>query len=90
MTGGGTPWSSITLGRTDGEYVDSTFSDFRIYSTPLSSTQVSDLYYSGLMSRQETGQTVVMDRFDESKGENPLSTYHMDEGYGTTVNRLVA
>ena len=61
-------------------------SDLRIFSDVLSSDGISDLYYSGLMSRQETGQTIAIDRFDENKGQGPLGIYHFDEGYGTTTN----
>lgn len=94
----GTPtgYSTMTLGtsmyvglnssfRVGGEIpLNSKISDFRVYDSVLSSTQVADLYYSGLVSHSQGTQ---IDRFGggDTRGENPIATYHIDEGYGTTT-----
>lgn len=64
---------------------DAVVSDFRIYNAVLSANDVSDLYYSGLVGHSEN---IVIDRFGggDTKGQDPLAVWHMDEGYGTTVN----
>jgi|GEM_PF-1286092 len=62
------------------QYGDATFSDFRIFDTALTTTEVADLYYSGLGAHKEGAAT---EKF--SDGEPPTSAWHLDEGYGTTL-----
>lgn len=61
---------------------NSTFSDVRTYSSALSSSEVADLYYSGLGTHQEQVQS--SERFTGS-GEPPVLNWKMTEGYGTTA-----
>ncbi len=60
-----------------------TLSDLRIYDTALTSTQVTDLYQSGLVGHS---QGLQVDAFGDTSGEDPVSIYHMDEAQGTSVN----
>ena len=63
---------------------NATISDFRIYDAAVTANDVSDLYYAGLVGHSES---IVIDRFSaDTKGQDPLAIWHMDEGYGTTVN----
>ncbi len=57
-------------------------SDFRIFSSALTSTEVADLYYSGLGSHSE--QTVASERYTD--GEPPVLVWHFDEGYSTVAH----
>jgi hypothetical protein len=59
-------------------------SDFRMYNAPLSATQITDLYNSGFVAHSQ--ETVVVDRFTNNKGQDPVAIYHFDEGYGTTAH----
>lgn len=56
-------------------------SEFSFYNDSLSSTEISDLYYSGLGSHQ------IQEGFTDSySGEEPPAlVWHFDEGYGTTA-----
>jgi hypothetical protein len=65
-----------------GYHVNGNISDLRLYDTELSSTEVADLYYSGLVSRTDSYE---LDRFGGTD-EDPVAIYHFDEGYGTTVH----
>ena len=69
--------------RSAGQTNNGSISDFRILSSPLSSTEVADLYYSGLVSHKED---IPVERFSTDKGQNPIGIYHFDEGYGTVTN----
>ena len=64
---------------------NATISDFRIYDAAITANDISDLYYSGLVGHSEN---IVLDRFGggDTKGQDPLAVWHMDEGYGTTIN----
>ena len=54
---------------------DVTLSDFRIYNDDLTVTEVTDLYYAGLVSHSDQYE---VDAFDQSKGQDPLAIYHFD------------
>lgn len=58
-------------------------SDFRIYNTDLTTTEIQDLYYSGLVSHS---QTYEVDAFSSNKGQNPVGIYHFDESSGSTAH----
>ena len=59
-------------------------SDFRIYDAAITANDASDLYYAGLVGHSEG---INVDRFSaDNKGQDPLAIWHMDEGYGSTVN----
>lgn len=76
--------SANTLSIGSGSFLssDGSVSDLRTYNSVLDATEVADLYYAGLGSHQT--QSDYTDRF--SGTEAPVVTWHMDEGYGTTVN----
>ena len=54
---------------------DVTLSDFRIYNDDLTSAEVADLYYSGLVSHSDQYE---VDAFSSNKGQNPIGIYHFD------------
>lgn len=56
-------------------------SDLRIFNANLTSGQIVDLYYAGLVSHSNTYE---VDAFSDNKGQNPVGIYHFDEGYGST------
>src|SRR3990170_1738730 len=56
-------------------YSNSVISDARIFSTVLTSDERADLYYSGLVSHLDT---VEVDKFDTSKGQDPIAIWHFD------------
>jgi len=60
---------------------DAIMSEMRIFNTSISSTEVADLYYSGLGSHTE--QIIDTEKF--SDGEPPVLVWRLDEGYGTTA-----
>ncbi len=71
------------LGSSD--YTNSSISGFTFYSTVLSSTEVADLYYSGLGSHSE--QAISTERYTD--GEPPVLAWHLDDpstGSGQTVH----
>jgi len=71
--------------KTNANHWSGVLSDIRLYNAILSSTDVSDIYYAGLVSHSEGAQ---VDRFDvqDTKAQSPIATWHMDEGNGTVVN----
>ncbi|MFA6512534.1 MAG: LamG-like jellyroll fold domain-containing protein, partial [Patescibacteria group bacterium] len=76
--------SVIAIGNDDAGDTQGNFiiSDTRIYSTALTDAEIADIYFSGLVSRN---QTVEVDRFDGTKGQNPVGIWHFDESSGTTA-----
>ncbi len=64
----------------------STISDLRIFNTPLTSTNVSDLYNAGLVSHSNQYEEDQFTAAAQSKGTNPIAVYHFDEGYGTIAH----
>ena len=58
-------------------------SDARIFNSVITSTEITDLYYSGLVSHS---QTYEVDAFSDNKGQNPVGIYHFDEGYGSVAH----
>ncbi|EKD99371.1 MAG: hypothetical protein ACD_22C00280G0001, partial [uncultured bacterium] len=81
--------STIGLGKdTAGTYqqADALVSDVRVYDSILTSNEISDLYNAGLVSRSDSASTIVVDRFDNTKGQSPIAVWHMDEGQGTSAN----
>ncbi|PIZ44510.1 hypothetical protein COY32_06295, partial [candidate division WWE3 bacterium CG_4_10_14_0_2_um_filter_41_14] len=87
-SGSSTGWDYTQNGGDQNIYIsgdtqaNSVISDFRTYSSALTSTEVSDLYYSGLGTHQQ--QTQPAERFTGS-GEPPVLNWKMTEGYGTTA-----
>ncbi len=70
--------SSVTgTGKANG-----TISDFRVFSSAISDTQVTDLYNEGRVSYQNVGSGVQSVFGD---GEPPVAAWKMDEGTGTTT-----
>jgi hypothetical protein len=79
--------SSPTLNTTTvdiGSYgLNSVISDFQIFDTALSSAEVQDLYYSGLVSHRDD---IEVDAFSGDKGQDPVGIWHFDESYGSTAH----
>jgi hypothetical protein len=74
---------NFTIGYNDPLFEPNGFiSDVRIYDSALSAAEVADLYQAGLVAHSED---IVVDRFDDNKGQNPVAVWHFDEGYGSTA-----
>ncbi len=72
-----------------GDYANSnkfngTLSDFRSYSSVLTATEVTDLYYAGLSSHQQSTEIDVFGS-GATAGEPASAIWHFDEGTGTTT-----
>lgn len=78
--------TSLYLGqdKTNANLLNGSMSDIRIMDTALSSTQVTDLYQSGLVGHSE-GTEIIRAGGLENKGDTPVAKWLMDEGYGTTT-----
>ncbi len=63
-------------------HTNSVISDVKILSDVISSTEVADLYYSGLGSHSSLAP-VATERYTD--GEPPVLAWHLNEGYGTTT-----
>ncbi|MFC1600706.1 LamG-like jellyroll fold domain-containing protein, partial [Patescibacteria group bacterium] len=61
---------------------NATISNLQIYDNSLTSAEVTDLYYSGLVAHSES---IEVERHDDAKGQAPVGIWHFDEGYGTTA-----
>jgi hypothetical protein len=72
---------SIILGGVYGGTIWN-YSDLRIYDSALTSTEIADLYYSGLVSRS---QSYEVDRFGHDN-EGPVAIWKFDESSGTTAH----
>ena len=60
-----------------------TISDFRTFDAVLTTAEVADIYYAGLVSHSDTYE---VDAFSSTKGQDPVGIWHFDESYGTTAN----
>lgn len=60
-----------------------TISDFRAYNAVLTTTEIADLYYAGLVSHSDQFEE---DAFSDNKGERPVGIWHFDESSGTTAH----
>lgn len=74
---------NIGSSTSEADHANATISDLRIYDSVLTSTEVSDLYSSGLVSRNSN---LEIDWYDDNKGQNPVTLWRFDEGYGTTAH----
>lgn len=68
--------TSMYLGEdtTNSNLANAMISDMRIYDSILSTTEVADLYYSGLVSHENTYATVTVENFNDTPGINGIVT----------------
>ncbi len=66
----------------NNSYCECIISDFRIYDNALSGAQVTSLYNASLAGHSESYQ---IDAFNDTRGQNPVSIWHMDEATGSTL-----
>jgi hypothetical protein len=77
--------TSIYIGNnfSNSEYhMQGMVSDLRIFNTALSTAELNDIYYSGLLAHSKGS---IVDRFSADKGSNPVAIYHFDESTGSTA-----